>query len=290
MPKVLSVDLGTRNLAWCTLVRQSTNETAWEIPPFRGHSIAICSWRLVDIAEEGRSEEDKAANPSESLNLNDTDIAKIVPWFTNVLKKYTDELTSGVEVAFLEAQPTGRFVPGGKTISNVKTKVLSHILQSFLLDHNVKDVKFVSPAVKLKDAQHFMEDVADYREHKKAARLQTLFVLQKLKDEKCFEESLDWQEWYTTLKGKKDDLADSLLQGLCAALPLNKKTTAKKRKVTAFASSPDPASLEKPSKSKEGKTTAGKKTRAAKKLSTRKPENVLPAPSADDLQFAFLQE
>ena len=221
--KLLSVDLGTRNLAWCVLTREASTKDAWKEAPFCGSEVHILNWTLVDVVEEGRTEEETAFISSDDVNINDLDVAKLVPWFTAVLTKYTAQLTDGIDIALLEAQPTGRFM-GGKTVSNIKTKVLSHILQSFLLDHGVKIVQFISPKTKLKHAQHLMEDVNDYREHKKAARTLTLLCLDQLERD----HASPWKAWYVTKKGKKDDLADAFLQGVCAALPKPKK--ARKRK------------------------------------------------------------
>lgn len=216
--KILSVDLGTRNLAWCILTRTASSVSCWAEAPFRGYSVEVHSMKLLDILEEGRTDAEKEAVKSDEINLNDIDIAKVVPWFTSTLKKYKEEL-SQVDHAYIEAQPTGRFVPGGKTVNNVKTKVLSHILQSFLLDHGVPRVQFISPKVKLKDAQHLMEDPLDYRQHKKAARLLTT---------QCFlhidkQLASNWSKWWDEKTGKKDDLADAFLQGICAAFPKPEK-------------------------------------------------------------------
>jgi hypothetical protein len=212
--KLLSVDLGTRNLAWCILHRTPSSEAQWAVAPFHGFCVSIESWRLVDIVEEGSTE-------TAEVNLNEIDIAKVVPWFTAVLRKYREELTCGVELALIEAQPTGRFVPGAsKTISNVKTKVLSHILQSFLLDHGVSDVRFISPKVKLKDAKHLMDDPSDYRQHKKAARTLTDTCVAVID---ANTPASSWQTWWTDRTGKRDDLADALLQGICAKLKTPQK-------------------------------------------------------------------
>lgn len=220
--KILSVDLGTRNLAWCILHREPSPAPEWKQAPFHGYRVSIDAWRLVDIVEEGSAE-------VEEVNLNEIDIAKVVPWFTAVLRKYREELTGGIQTAFIEAQPTGRFVPGAsKTISNVKTKVLSHILQSFLLDHGVEDVRFISPKVKLKDAKHLMDDPSDYRQHKKAARTLTDSCVAHI--DRCNAGST-WNTWWSERVGKRDDLADALLQGICAKLskPKVKKAKTEKR-------------------------------------------------------------
>jgi hypothetical protein len=112
-------------------------------------------------------------------------------------------MTDGVEMAVLEAQPTARMIVGGKSISNIKTKVLSHILQALLWDQKIP-VHFASASLKLKDAE--MVDASDYREHKKASCVITekaSVVIGGL----C-------RDVWSKKKGKKDDLADSFLQGI----------------------------------------------------------------------------
>lgn len=189
--KVLSVDLGSRNLSWCVLTKENSSDAIWQAPPFHGQKVQIHHWRNVDITVEAEAGE---------VNLNKTDIAQCVPWFITTVRKYFDEMTDGVEMAILESQPTSRMVVGGKNISNVKTKVLSHILQALLFDKHIP-VFFASPSLKLKDAN--MIDPSDYREHKKASVVIT---------DKALKQIGEIEVW--TRKGKKDDLADSFLQGL----------------------------------------------------------------------------
>ena len=188
--KILSVDLGTRNLAWCVLEREKKQE--W--PP---DSVKIHAWKLVDITEE-------SAKPIE--NVSDIDVASCVPLLVATLKKYKDELIC-VEHAFLETQPIGR--PGGA--SNIRTKVLSHIFQAFLLEHNIP-VTFVSPKLKTK---HSGADLTEYASRKKAAIKLTGECLEKIAGE--------WNDFWKQKKGKKDDLADAFLQGVLATFPKEPK-------------------------------------------------------------------
>jgi hypothetical protein len=194
MKRVLSVDLGSRNLSWCVLLKKATLDSKWSCAPFHSQEIEVVAWRNVDITVESGVGE---------VNLNKTDIAQCVPWFITTVRKYFDEMTLGVDYAVLEAQPTSRMVTGGKCISNVKTKVLAHILQALLYDKNIP-VYFASPSLKLKDAE--MLDASDYREHKKASCVITERAA-LLVGGFCL-------ETWSAKKGKKDDMADSFLQGI----------------------------------------------------------------------------
>jgi len=208
--RVLSVDLGVRNLAWCVLERTPDKDPAFADAPFHGQKITVLHWRVVDIVKQAGVEED--------VNLNKTDVAACVPWFVTTVEHFWDELTAGVELAVLEAQPTARVMTnGGRCISNIRTKVLSHVLQAMLLKARIP-VQFVSPSVKLKDAKDMMADATDYREHKKAAIILTNRAVETL-------DSHAKSLW--DCKGKRDDLADAFLQGVAFKI---KKPTSKRAK------------------------------------------------------------
>jgi hypothetical protein len=135
--RILSVDLGSRNLSWCVLERETSfrlkKDATFQDRLSRLHA-KVHQWAVVDITQEGRTSEDQ-----EPVNINDTDIATLVPWFVTTLKKYAEPLTSGVQFALLESQPTSRFMSSdGRCVNNVKTKVLSHVLQAFLLEKNIR--------------------------------------------------------------------------------------------------------------------------------------------------------
>jgi hypothetical protein len=216
--KILSVDLGVRNLAWCVLDRTpDKTAAAFQAAPFHGQRVKVHAWRVVDIV--------KQAGVEEEVNLNKTDVSACVPWFVTTIEHFWEELTSGVELAVLEAQPTARVMSHGeRCVSNIRTKVLSHVLQAMLLKAKIP-VQFVSPSVKLKDAKDLMADAKDYREHKKAAIILTNRAV----------ESLDAtaQTLWADAKGKRDDMADALLQGVCFAVKRVKTTRAPKRKRAA---------------------------------------------------------
>ena len=212
--KLISIDVGLRNFAWCTMLRTDSVEECWQIAPFRGSCINVLEWKVLDIVE--------SCGPLTPINLNDTDIATIVPWFCKALDVHESSLCPpGLELALIEAQPTGHVLPGGKSISNIKTKVLSHLLQAFFVHRGIA-VKFISSACKLRDAKNLMKDVTEYASHKKGATLLTLQCLETIGGET--------QQLFLAQKGKKDDLADAFLQGVCADLSVvEKKPRAKKR-------------------------------------------------------------
>ena len=215
---LISIDVGLRNFAWCTMQRTPTSEEKWKKAPFNGNEIIIRDWKVEDVVKLFAPEDEWIA-----VNLNQTDIATIVPWFMSFLDlRKRDLCPAGLELALIEAQPTGHVLPGGKSISNIKTKVLSHLLQAFYVQHKVA-VKFVSPARKLKYATEFMKDEKEYSSHKKGAILLT---------DSCLREcGAEWVEFWSRKKGKKDDLADAFLQGVCAELETKeRKKTGKKRK------------------------------------------------------------
>jgi hypothetical protein len=225
---LISIDIGLRNFAWCTMVRSPCFEDTWKDAPFLGNSITIHDWNVDDVV--------KLYAPLDeliSVNLNQTDIATIVPWFVSFLELRKKELCPpGLDLALIEAQPTGHVLPGGKSISNIKTKVLSHLLQAFYIQRKVP-VKFVSPASKLKYATEYMSDKAEYSAHKKGAKLLTEACISK-----C---GTEWADFWFKRKGKKDDLADAFLQGVCADLELKrekKHTQAKKKRRNAVINLP----------------------------------------------------
>jgi hypothetical protein len=211
--KLVSIDVGLRNFSWCTLTREQSTDEKWAAPPFRGLHVEILDWHVADIIE---------LSTSEPVNINETDIATIVPWFCTALESFSSRLLPpNLDLAMIEAQPTSHIMSGGKAISNIKTKVLSHILQSFFFRHGIP-VKFVSPACKLRDAKHLMTDSSLYAQHKKAAILLSLQALEIIGG--------SFQDYFLTQKKKRDDLADSFLQGVCGDTELKKAKAKKKRR------------------------------------------------------------
>lgn len=189
--------------------REKTSDAEWKDAPWDGMRVTVHAWRLVDVTEF-------STTPSEDLNLNDLDVAYCVPMFISALKAHREELTSGVALALLEQQPVGRVAGSGTpVVSNVRTKVLSHILQAFLLEHGVPDIRFVSPRLKTSGL-----DTETYRDRKKAA-------VELVSD--CSSMLGEWGAWWAARRGKRDDLADAFLQGVAGGRKAKPKRRAAKR-------------------------------------------------------------
>jgi len=209
------VDLGVRNLAWCVLDREPSSAPEFSAEPFNKMSIRVRSWKCIDVTQYAPAGLDIS-------NLNKVDIADCVPMFVAALRAHRDELTQ-IDVALLETQPVGRVFGGTNTklVSNVKTKVLSHILQAFLLEHGVPVIKFVSAKLKLSwdkslpsaEAEAEATEAPSYRDKKQAA-IQLVTRIGPLLGTDL--NSRPWSEIWSSTKGKKDDLADCLLQGIVA--------------------------------------------------------------------------
>ncbi len=175
--KIGSIDLGTRNLAWCVLNDYGT-----------GHE-KIQEWKLIDLGAE---------------DFNKTDIATCVELLLKKLEDFPE-----VDHVFLEQQPVSRV-----GVSNIKTKVLSHICQAHFVLRNTP-VQFVS-ALRNKELKTDEGKDLSYAQRKKAAVEKTKALL---KDDK------KWLDYLLTFK-KKDDLADCYLQ---AFTPIKKKSKKRKR-------------------------------------------------------------
>lgn len=150
--------------------------------------IDIKEWKIVDIIDD------------ESINVNtsttDVLINKSAALLGSLVKSW---ITSKPSIAYLENQPLGQMA------RNIKTKTLSHVMQALLIAEGI-NVQFVSPKKKLKG----MEDIGSYSDNKKFAVASTVKLLE--------EHSLtEWKKWFEEVKGKKDDLADAMLQGYYAA-------------------------------------------------------------------------
>ena len=116
--KILSFDMGIKNLAYVVLEKDEENE-----------SFDICLWAVEDITE-GYTQ---AKKPT---------IAQCVKGMVNHLQSID---TSGVTHVLIEQQPVGFHQR-----SNTMMKCLSHVVQGFFVDKGIENVAFVSPKRKLK--------------------------------------------------------------------------------------------------------------------------------------------
>lgn len=180
--RVLSFDVGTKNLAYCdTEVIEN--------------KFTINSWAVLNCV------------PTE-LNVNETSLADLVPYFVKMIQDNLCLWTLQYDYILIENQPMG----GRGSARNLKTKVLSHILQGLLMPYSKNPVQFVHPGLKLKDMPR-PEGKSSYRENKMFAIKKTLELLES---PEC--QSKDSLKIISQKKTKKDDLADSFLQGYYFAL------------------------------------------------------------------------
>jgi hypothetical protein len=166
---------------------------------------SIEEWKLIDIIKD------------ESVNVNTSTVEELTRLSAHRLGGIVEIWASQKpDVVFLENQPLGQMA------RNVKTKTLSHIMQALLIAKGFI-VKFVSPKRKLKG----MEEIGSYGDNKKFAVSAAAKLL-----EECG--LMEWKMQFESLTGKKDDLADALLQGYYASrnemLPPKAKKKIQKRK------------------------------------------------------------
>lgn len=226
MLRVLSVDLGTRNLAWFTGIVQTNDAIASAVdsasacasgialatdenqsPPLIRvplsfvKSVRTESWEVVDIVP-----------PECTESLNSMRVEEFVPWLCAAFEVHKasmlyDRSGSPVEIVFLEQQPLGT---GEAAARNIKTKVLSHVLQALIIHElgSVIPIYFISPKKKLRHATLVLGHApTSYAENKKAAKLLAPILLEQLGDD-------DTSKTFRKRKGKKDDLADAMLQAV----------------------------------------------------------------------------
>jgi hypothetical protein len=206
--RVLSVDIGWRHLAYALL------EVTLD-------SLRVVQWQVLDLlGEEGAD-----------LNVNKTTLEELVrrtaPAFQAAVKSWCEVDWAGdgasvgpPEIAYLESQPLGM------QARNVKTKTLSHVFQALLLAQGVA-VQFVSPKKKLLG----MLEGGTYADNKKFAVASAGSVLTS-----CGLE--EWADWFEDVAGKRDDLADALLQGYYAAKDALTTKPKKPRKAVKAATEP----------------------------------------------------
>ena len=191
--RVLSFDVGTKNLALCDLTVKAEG------------SYAVNLWTVESCVPSG-------------LNVNETALVDLVPYFVETLDKNLPTwLGPKYDYVLIENQPMG----GRGTARNLKTKVLSHILQAHILSWYKKNcahddsadkvkIQFVHPGLKLKEMPKSEDGKTSYRANKLYAISKTLEFVSDAS--KC-ETSESCVKLMNGKKTKKDDLADAFLQG-----------------------------------------------------------------------------
>ena len=187
--KIISVDIGWRNLAF---IEAEIEE----------NDLKIKQWDVVNILKD------------EDINVNQTSVEDLIRLTSKHLRETVNSwVLTSPDCVFLETQPLGLMA------RNVKTKILSHVIQAFFLAVGIH-VQFISPKTKLKG----MEKSGSYSENKKFSVIKTREILNEYKLE----------AWISKFEGsgKKDDLADAFLQGYYAVKmkPKKPKTILGKRK------------------------------------------------------------
>jgi hypothetical protein len=151
--------------------------------------LLVHSWEIVDVIED------------EGVNVNTTTTEDLIKISAPILASIVDRWTaSKPDVIYLESQPLGQMA------RNVKTKTLSHVIQAFMQSRGIR-VEFVSPKKKLKGMKI---EKNSYSDNKKFAIERSLSLLGE-----CGQ--TEWRAWFEDKGGKRDDLADALLQGYYAA-------------------------------------------------------------------------
>jgi len=190
MKRFLSFDLGTRHIGICYL---AVHENA---------SFEVLEWCVESCVPE-------------TLNVNLTPIQTLAPMFYEYIlqRKWP---TMAPDLVFIESQPMG--LKG--SARNLKTKVLSHLLQCYMMHlYPSSPVDFIMPSLKLKSMVRTSERPT-YAQNKKFAVDLTrthLASTKCLNPDKCLS-IFDAPKVRGIKQVKKDDFADSFLQGYLAGL------------------------------------------------------------------------
>lgn len=182
----MSIDIGWKHLAFVMLEVGCQNESETDFSIKMWGCENLLSDTLVNVNQTSLDELIRLTVPS---------VAKIMETWT----KWPGQPSLMPMVAFLEQQPLGM------QARNVKSKTLSHVIQGLLIAHGIP-VVFVSPQKKLK----YMEQSGSYSDNKKFAIVETERLLSSIDPN---ESSNVWLKHFHSFK-KRDDLADSFLQGL----------------------------------------------------------------------------
>jgi hypothetical protein len=239
---ILSIDVGWRHLASCILYFDETNSCIikeWTLtnvledadeadkpldtlnPDTKTVKKVKRKKENVDLTkvETKETQEKKGKRKRKEIsntNINKISIENLIGQSKNKidifieksktnLQKYVEEHNTKNERKeeariFIELQPMGTFS------KNIKTKILSHILQfSFM---NYFKVQFINSKKKLKSVLQGTK--VSYSKLKKMSVDHTLHLLES---EITLQENKEWISFFQTQKTKKDDLADCFLQG-----------------------------------------------------------------------------
>jgi len=198
--RIVGIDVGIRNLALCCLHVEESQIEHWDVLDVLGPNKNATKTSIEDCV---------TAVLSALSNL---------PWWSTLEED---------DVVAIESQPVGRIATG-----NIKCKVISHCIQSFVCLQTKARSVFVNPKTKV-GAQilgtYAKVDLTGddnvkkrYKIHKAAAVRTVQTMVQTMPK---------WTEWYTALK-KKDDAADSYLLALVASQTKVKKKGKKRKRST----------------------------------------------------------
>lgn len=189
MYRVLSFDVGTKNLGLCDLSVNAAGD------------FTVHKWSVDSCVPRG-------------LNVNITPVAELAPmfyaWALEQKKKWltnADGSKIDFQRIFIENQPMG----GRGSARNLKTKILSHVLQCILSQEGIP-ISFINPSLKLKDMPRPPEGKTKYRDNKLYAISKTTEIVGL---PACLNKD-DCTKLFVEKKIKRDDLADAFLQGLIA--------------------------------------------------------------------------
>ena len=110
---ILSIDVGWKHLAYCIM-----------------HKKEILEWEIINLCEE-------------EVNINSLSIENLIENCKKGIEKFVNDKLKQLKnfnencIVFIESQPMGPFT------KNIKTKILSHLLQYLFSIQNI-EIKFIS--------------------------------------------------------------------------------------------------------------------------------------------------